>query len=264
MVGRTEAVALEVQQVKKSFGGVTAVEDVSIRVPVGSIYGLLGPNGAGKTTMLNLISGFLCPDSGTILGPSGDSIGGMSAYRIARHDVARTYQNVRLFDGMSVLDTVVAGFYMHRRPRVLQNLIPGLGRRQEQSEAADKAEALLRLVGVTSDYRAISTELSYGEQRRVEIARAVAAEPALLLLDEPSAGMNSAESTALGELFVRLQESGISLLLIEHNMELVRRFCDASTVMNFGRVIVAGDPEECLSHPEVLRAYFGKASHAQG
>lgn len=257
-----DRMALEVRNLRKGFGGVVAVEDVSIDVPTGSIYGLLGPNGAGKTTMLNLVSGFLSPDEGTIIGPTGSSIGGLSAHRITRHRVARTYQNVRLFAGMSVLDTVVAGFYMHRRPGVLRNLIPGLGRRREQSEYEDHAEELLRQAGVTADIRAISTELSYGEQRRVEIARALAEQPELLLLDEPSAGMNSAESKALGELFVELRESGITLLLIEHNMELVRRFCNAATVMNFGRVLVAGDPDDCLSHPDVMQAYFGKASHA--
>ena len=262
MTEQSRSSALQVEGVRKSFGGVVAVEDVSINVPTGSIYGLLGPNGAGKTTMLNLVSGFLSPDSGTVIGPDGTSIGGLSSYRIARRSVARTYQNVRLFDGMSVLDTVVAGFYLHRRPGVLQNLIPGLGRRREHSEVEDRAVEILRAVGVVSDPRAISTELSYGEQRRVEIARALASSPALLLLDEPSAGMNSVESTALGELFVQLRDSGISLLLIEHNMELVRRFCTVATVMNFGRAIVAGGPEECLSHPEVLQAYFGKASHA--
>ncbi|MGF2949918.1 ABC transporter ATP-binding protein [Microbacterium alcoholitolerans] len=253
---------LDVRNLRKSFGGVVAVDDASLRVLNGSIHGLLGPNGAGKTTMLNLISGFLAPDEGEIIGPNGVAIDGMPAYKVARQDVARTYQNVRLFDGMTVLDTVVAGFYMHRRPGILRTFIPGLGRQREQSMFEDRADALLRQVGVTSDRRAISTELSYGEQRRVEIARALASDPTLLLLDEPSAGMNSAESTALGDLFQQLQQSGTTLLLIEHNMELVRRFCNATTVMNFGRVLVAGEPEECLSHPEVLEAYFGKAKHA--
>ena len=254
--------ALEVDNARKSFGGVVAVEDVSIRVPSGAIYGLLGPNGAGKTTMLNIISGFLKPESGRIIGPQGAPIAGLPAFRVARAGIARTYQNVRLFDGMSVLDTVIAGFYKSRRSAAVQTLIPGTGRKAEKRELEDRALGLLRQVGVHSNSRAISTELSYGEQRRVEIARALAAEPTLLLLDEPTAGMNSSESGALGDLFLELRDSGISLLLIEHNMELVRTYCDAATVMNFGRVIVSGEPAACLSHPEVLQAYFGKASHA--
>lgn len=262
MVVDDVSVALDVQNVRRSFGGVLAVDDVSLRVPTATIYGLLGPNGAGKTTMLNIISGFITPDGGTITGPTGTSIEGMPVFRVARHGVARTYQNVRLFDGMTVLETVVAGFYMQRPSGMLQTLIPFTGRKRAQRELEDRAREILRTVGVSSDPHSISTELSYGEQRRVEIARALATEPRLLLLDEPSAGMNSAESSALGDLFVQLRESGISLLLIEHNMELVRRFCDLATVMSFGRVIVDGDPETCLSHPEVLQAYFGKASHA--
>ncbi|WP_285729864.1 ABC transporter ATP-binding protein [Nocardiopsis sp. ATB16-24] len=255
------APAVEIAGVTKTFGGLTAVSDIHIEVARQSIYGILGPNGAGKTTVLNMISGFIAPDSGSI-SVFGDEVTRMPPHRIARHGVARTYQNIRLFGGMTVLETVVAGAYMRRSSTIGGALLLSPGERRERQRVRERAQALLEQVGVRSAHDELAETLSYGDQRRVEIARALATEPQVLLLDEPTAGMNDAESQEIGELLLQLQASGLTLILIEHNMRLVEEFCESVSVMNSGVMLAQGTPSWCLEQDDVKEAYFGKSSDA--
>jgi len=227
-----------------------------------SVTGLMGPNGAGKTTLVNLISGLLHADSGSIRF-EGQSIQALPAHEIAALGIARTYQNVRLFAGMTVLEQVMAGSFMRREASLWASFLglpkASARRRQLQTEAM----ALLERVNLVHRAQVLAETLSYGEQRRVEIARALATQPRLLLLDEPTAGMNAQESAGIGELTHRLRDDGLTVLMVEHNVRLVRDFCDRVTVMNFGRLLVSGTPVECIEHPDVQAAYFGKRADAE-
>ncbi|MBD3915628.1 ABC transporter ATP-binding protein [Nocardioides hwasunensis] len=245
----------------KSFGGLTAVDDVTVRVPEGQIHGILGPNGAGKTTVLNMVSGFIVPDSGSIQ-VFGEDLTGAKPFHVAQRGVARTYQNIRLFAGMTVLETVSAGAYAQRSSTILGALALSPSERRERREVRERAAALVEQVGVRADHDALAETLSYGDQRRVEIARALATDPQVLLLDEPTAGMNDAESDQVGQLLLGLREAGLTLILIEHNMRLVEEFCESVTVMNSGAVLAQGAPTWCLEQDDVKEAYFGKRSDA--
>lgn len=258
----TPVAALDVRGLSKSFGGLRAVDDLTFRVAPHSIFGLLGPNGAGKTTVLNLISGLIQPDSGTV-SVYGQSIEGRAAHQVARAGVARTYQNVRLFPALTVLETVMTGFYQHRDAKLWQSVLCLPSERRERREVAERAQALLDRVGVTAPPGRLAEALPYGEQRRVEIARALATGPQVLMLDEPTAGMNDVESESLGHLMVALCEQGLTLVLIEHNVKLVLKFCSDAAVMNFGELIAEGDPRTCVEDPDVQAAYFGKSSDAE-
>jgi branched-chain amino acid transport system ATP-binding protein len=255
-------VLLEVDAVQKHFGGVAAVSDFSMTVMRSSVTGLMGPNGAGKTTLVNLISGLLHADSGSIR-LAGQSIQALPAHEIAARGIARTYQNVRLFAGMTVLEQVMAGSFMRREASLWASFLglPKASARRKQLQA--DALALLERVNLVHRAHVLAETLSYGEQRRVEIARALATKPRLLLLDEPTAGMNAQESAGIGELTHRLRDAGLTVLMVEHNVRLVRDFCDRVTVMNFGRLLVSGTPVECIDHPDVQAAYFGKRADAE-
>lgn len=256
------APALRVSGLHKQFGGVAAVQELDLEVAPGSVFGLLGPNGAGKTTVLNLVSGFLTPDRGR-LEVHGEDATGRSSHEIARMGVARTYQNVRLFEGMSVLDTVVAGFYQHRTSTFFDSVL-ALGReRRERREFRERALELLDRVGVNAHPEQIGTTLPYGDQRRLELARALATNPRLLLLDEPTAGMNATESSSLGDLLHQLRDDGVTLVLIEHNMRLVMEYCESAAVIHFGQLLATGTPRECVAQRDVQEAYFGKRSDAE-
>ena len=255
------APAVEIVGLTKTFGGLTAVSDIHIEVTERRIHGILGPNGAGKTTVLNMISGFIAPDSGSI-SIFDHEVTRKPPHRIARHGVARTYQNIRLFGGMTVLETVMAGAYMRRSSTIGGTLFLSPGERLERRRVRERARALLEQVGVRSTHDELAETLSYGDQRRVEIARALATEPKVLLLDEPTAGMNDAESHEIGELLLELRESGLTLLLIEHNMRLVEEFCESVSVMNSGVMLAQGTPSWCLEQDDVKEAYFGKRSDA--
>ncbi|MFC5750986.1 ABC transporter ATP-binding protein [Actinomadura rugatobispora] len=257
--GRSDLVVID--RLTKGFGGLTAVDGVSIRVPETSIYGILGPNGAGKTTVLNMISGFIAPDSGDI-SVAGTRITGLAPYRVARQGIARTYQNIRLFPGMTVLETVMAGAYGRRSSSILGAILLSPAERRERRATAERAAELLDRVGVRGRHSALAETLSYGDQRRVEIARALATDPRLLLLDEPTAGMNDAESEEVGRLLVGLRDAGLTLILIEHNMRLVEEFCQRVSVMNSGALLAEGTPTWCLDQEDVKEAYFGKRSDA--
>ncbi len=256
--------------VAKSFGGVHAVSDISFDIAHGSVAGLMGPNGAGKTTVINLITGLLQHDTGRI-SLDGADLSGSPPQEIARLGIARTYQNVRLFSGMTSLEQVVAGGFLRRSTSMLASFFGTSSARQAMKRTQDEALALLERVGMADRANVLAEALSYGEQRRIEIARALGSHPKLLLLDEPTAGMNAAESQMIGRLLHELRDGGLSILMVEHNIRLVSDFCDHVAVMNFGRKLTEGTPAACLAHPEVQEAYFGRKrtppseseSHAQ-
>jgi branched-chain amino acid transport system ATP-binding protein len=250
--------ALRLDSVEKRFTGLVALRGITFDVKARDIFGLIGPNGAGKTTLINILSGFLRPEEGAIE-LFGSDITGVPSDRLASIGIARTYQNVRLFEGLSVLQTVEAGAHRHRKTGFWYGLF---GSPAERRRIRTRAKELLDFVGVTASPRTKATNLSYGEQRRVEIARALAADPRLLLLDEPAAGMNDKEADALATLIRTIRDSGVTVVLVEHNIRLVLELCDHATVLNFGEMIASGTPRDCLADPDVREAYFGKQSDA--
>jgi len=251
-----EQSALAVSGVGRSFGGVRAVDGVSFAVREGAIHGLIGPNGAGKTTVLNLISGLMRPMSGTI-SFRGERIDRLPAYRIAAMGVRRTYQNIRLFPQMSALENLIVGMHTVTRAPLWQRLIYAPAARREESRSRDRAAGLLEHVGLGRRITEQARNLSYGEQRRLEIARALASDPRLILLDEPTAGMNPAEAGEVAALIRSISAEGRTLLLVEHNMSLVMSVCGRITVLDFGRVIAEGAPAEVAADDAVITAYLG-------
>jgi branched-chain amino acid transport system ATP-binding protein len=250
------SVLLALRGVERTFGGLRAVDGASFEVAAGTVHGLIGPNGAGKTTLINLISGLLAPGAGTIeLG--GRSIAGLAPHRIAGMGVARTFQSIRLFPELTARDNVLVGRHLRRHPSMLGQLLALPGARREARAARASAVALLERVGLPARAHEEARHLSYGEQRRVEIARALASEPRLLLLDEPTAGMNPVEVQGVAQLIRQVAAEGHSVLLVEHNVRLVMGVCDRITVLNFGKVIAEGTPGEVAAHPAVITAYLG-------
>jgi len=248
---------LEVDRLTKSFGGFTAVGDVQMTVERGAIHALIGPNGAGKTTLFNLVTGVLTPSAGR-LSFEGQDITGWRADRITARGMARTFQNIRLFREMTAVENVMVGAYCRTSGGFLAAVarLPGrLGRGER--ETIRRADALLDLVALTAKRDVAAAELTLVEQRRLEIARALATEPRLLLLDEPAAGMTPAEIQDANRLILRIRERGITVLLTEHHMSLVMQVSDRITVLNYGRKIAEGAPESVRRDPEVLTAYLG-------
>jgi len=262
----SEAVAspalLEFDAVVKSFGGVVAVDHLSAHVRQGSVHGLIGPNGAGKTTMINLITGLFHPDSG-IISFDGKHLEAMAPHQIAALGISRTYQNVRLFSGMTALEQVMTGCYLRREIGLWPSFFGTGNARRQWAKTRAHALTLLERVGMADRADELAETLSYGEQRRVEIARALGSDPKLLLLDEPTAGMNTQEASAVGRLIHELRDSGLTILLVEHNMGLVTEFCGSCTVINFGRLLAEGDPRACIADPQVQEAYFGRQNDAE-
>ena len=248
---------LEIHHLSKSFGGLQALEGVSFEVPMGAIQALIGPNGAGKTTCFNLISGVLPPSSGSIR-LLGQEISGLPPHQIARLGLARTFQNIQLFGGMTVLENVLVGQHIHLRGGLLATLMNLPAIRRQESRSVSFVRDLLHFVGLADKEAWSADSLAYGEQRRLEIARALALQPRLLLLDEPAAGMNPRETEDLMALIAAIRERDITVLLIEHDMNLVMNISKRIVVFDQGRIIAQGPPRAIRQNPQVIEAYQGK------
>jgi branched-chain amino acid transport system ATP-binding protein len=248
---------LKLASVSRHFGGLKVLQDVSLVVPEGSIFGLIGPNGAGKTTVFNLVTGLLAPSTGDIAF-NGESLVGRKPHLITRAGIARTFQNIRIFKEMTLLENVVVGRHAHLNYGSVDLLFGLPGFRATEQRARERARELLSWVKL--DHKADDTadNLSYGEQRKLELARALATDPKLLLLDEPVAGMNAAEKTALMREIENIKARGYTIFLIEHDMRFVMGLCEQIAVLNFGRIIAQGGPEQIRNDPQVIEAYLGR------
>ena len=248
---------LDVQHVTMRFGGITAVNDLSMRIPTGSITGLIGPNGAGKTTAFNVISGFYNPQEGDILF-KGHSVKGFPPHRICRAGMARTFQNIRLFGSETALENVMVGCQVRRKSQWWMPVFSLPNARREEEEIREKAKGLIHRLALDSYMNEKASSLPYGAQRRLEIARALATSPDFLLLDEPAAGMNPQESTELMRFIRHIRdEFDLTILLIEHHMDLVMDISDRIYVIDFGELIATGTPEEIQNNQRVIDAYLG-------
>ncbi len=254
---------LALTEISKSFGGLQVLDNVTLSIPRHGIFGLIGPNGAGKTTLFNLITGMLQPSGGTIEF-AGRSLTGLPAHKITRHGLARTFQNIRIFREMTLIENVLVALSDNSPYHAFSMLLPSVGYRQAAALQRDRAQELLARVGLAEKADTMAETLSYGEQRRLEIARALATRPQLLLLDEPAAGMNSAEKLLLMDELLKLEDSGLALLIIEHDMRFIMELSRQIAVLNFGRLIAQGTPEEIRADGAVVEAYLGSDDEVQG
>ena len=251
---------LETRSITKRFGGLSAVDKVSIQIPEGSIYSIIGPNGAGKTTLFNCITGFYPPDEGDMLFKD-KSLLGFSPDRVTRQGISRTYQNIRLFPAMTALENILVGAHPQLKSNWVDAILHTPRQRTEEESALQDAQELLNFVGLKGKGDLFARNLPYGEQRRLEMARALANKPAIILLDEPTAGMNPNESATMMRFIQNLRdELGTTILLIEHDMKVVMGISEFIYVLDFGQLIAKGTPGEIQKNPQVIESYLGRGA----